>query len=411
MWRTDINRRSVAATMRLCFVAHSSNKGGADLVLLETIEILQAEGIECRVVVPDRGELCAELARLGVPFSVVSYAHWMSRGRVPFFRRLWAALNIAVKTTFVAWRVLRWKCDVVYTNTATICVGALAARLLGRPHVWHLHEFGLEDQGLSFLFGERFSLAAINRLSSICICVSKALAGRYGQSIEPSKITVIYPSMHRALSASQGTAAKYLPGFRRNGRFRCLIVGALMAGKGQEESILAFGRLRQMGIDVELTIVGDGLSDYCRHLRELILSHELTDLVSLAGGVDNALPAMRSSDAVLVCSKREAFGRVTIEGMLAGKPVLGARCGATEELIRDGVNGLLYDSGDSKDLANKIKYLCENPTVADTLGRNARDWVEGYFTRGRYGDELLTLLASLGRPTAVSIRRSRRNRL
>ncbi len=384
--------------MRICFVAHSSRKGGADLVLLETIEILQAAGVECRVVLPDRGELCAELECLGVPFAVISYAHWMSRGKLPFFRRLRAALNIAVKAAFVAWRIFRWKCTVVYTNTGTICVGALAARLLGRPHVWHLHEFGWEDQGLSFLFGDCFSLAAINRLSAVCICVSKALARKYEASIERSKIVVMYPSMHRALGAPDATLGQDSPAFHRNGRFRCLIVGALMEGKGQAESVLAFARLREMGVDAELMIVGDGIPSYRDHLRELILSHQLTGSVTLAGSVDNALPAMRSSDVVLVCSKSEAFGRVTIEAMAAGKPVIGARCGATPELIRDGVNGLLYDLGDSKDLANKIKYLSEADGVADRLGKNGQAWVEGYFTRSRSGEELLTLLASLRTP-------------
>jgi glycosyltransferase involved in cell wall biosynthesis len=390
--------------MRICFVAHSSREGGADLVLIETIEILQTEGIECRVLLPDRGELCAALGRLGVPFSVVPYAHWMSRGRVSLFRLLWVALNIAVKTTFVAWKVFRWECSAVYTNTATICVGAFAARLLGLPHVWHLHEFGLEDQGLSFLFGERFSLAAINRLSSICICVSKALARRYAESIEPRKITVIYPSMHRALSAREGATDEDSPAFRRSGRFRCLIVGTLMEGKGQIDSILALVQLRQMGIDAELMIVGDGLPGYRGRLQEIILRHDLTEFVTLAGRVDNALPAMRSSDAVLVCSRREAFGRVTIEAMLAGKAVLGARSGATAELIKDGVNGLLYDSGDAKDLANKIKYLYGSPRAAETLGRNAQAWVEGYFTKSRYREELWSLLAHLHDPAVIRIR-------
>jgi glycosyltransferase involved in cell wall biosynthesis len=378
--------------MRICFIAHSSKMGGADLVLLETIEILRTEGIECRVLLPDRGELCGELGRLGVPFSVTSYAHWMSRGRAPFFRRLRAVLNIVVKAAFVAGSILRWKCNVVYTNTATICVGALAARLLGRPHIWHLHEFGLEDQGLSFLFGERFSLAVINRLSSSCICVSEALASKYSQSIQPSKITVIYPSMHRALGAQDVTADQEPPAARRNKRFQCLIVGALMEGKGQEESVLAFAHLKRMEIDVELIILGDGIPAYRRYLEELILSHGLTHCVTLVGRFSNPFPAMRNSDAVLVCSKSEAFGRVTIEAMLAGKPVIGACSGATPELIEGGINGLLYHSGHPLDLADKIRYLVENPSTARRLGKNAQDWSESNFTIDRYRKQILTVL-------------------
>ncbi len=387
--------------MRICFVAHSSSMGGADLVMLETIEALQAEGIDCRVLLPSRGELCAELGRLGVPFSVVSYAHWMNRGSVPFFYRLRAALNIALKTPLITWRVVHWKCNVVFTNTSTICVGALAARLLGRPHIWHLHEFGLEDQGLAFLFGERFSLAAIKRLSTTCICVSMALATKYQQSIGASKISVVYPSMGRAFSAQNNTADEDSSAFRCKPRFRCVIVGALIEGKGQDESIRAFAHLKRMEIDAELIILGDGVPGYRSHLHDLIVSHDLMDRITLAGRVSNALAAMRASDVVLVCSKSEAFGRVTIEAMLAGKPVIGARCGATAELIRDGVNGLLYESGNSADLASKIKYLYEHPGAVGTFGRSGQSWAEDYFTRSRYSYELMTLLGPLRNPTAI----------
>ena len=97
---------------------------------------------------------------------------------------------------------------------------------------------------------------------------------------------------------------------------------------------------------------------------------------------------MLSSDIVLVCSKSEAFGRVTIEGMFSGRPVIGARSAATAELIKDGVNGLLYDPGNPGDLADKIKRLQECPAFGEHLGNQARSWVLSYFTADRYANEL-----------------------
>jgi glycosyltransferase involved in cell wall biosynthesis len=379
--------------MRVCFVAHSAKKGGAEVVLLEAIDILLRAGIECRVVLPDRGVFCGELDRLGVPYSVISYASWMIRGRARFLRGLRAALNIVIKTTFVAWRIFRWKCDVVCTNTVTVCVGAFAARLTRRPHVWNLQEFGFEDHGLSFLFGAPFSYSVISRLSARCICLSRALAEKYARSLDPSKITVIYPSMHFALANGQGVRQDDAGFDHANGRFRCVIVGALTEGKGQEDSILALAHLRQGGTDAELLIAGDGIPEYRHHLEHLIMSHGLRDRVTMAGQVRTALPVMRNSDVVLVCSRCEGFGRVTIEGMLAGKPVIGARGGATAELIQDGVNGLLYDAGDPEDLAAKLRLLIENPGVARRLSLNGQTWARGYFTDERYARDIVRLFA------------------
>jgi glycosyltransferase involved in cell wall biosynthesis len=379
--------------MRICFISHSSRNGGAERVLLESIEILQMHGMECKVLLPHHGDLCAELDRIGTPFSVVSFPLWMAREEISLFSFFKAAFSTLVSTIVVAWKIYCWKCDQIYSNTVTVCVGAFAALLLGRPHIWHLHEFGKEDQGLSFLFGKRFSLGIVNRLSSRCICVSRVLAKHYEQSVESSKITVIYPSMHLAPkdAASDSSDFAILPA---NGRFRCVIVGALTEGKGQEESVMALADLKKRGLDAELLIVGEGVRSYRCRLEELVAANALETQVAFAGQVKSALPAMRSANAVLVCSKSEAFGRVTIEGMLAGKPVIGARRGATAELIKEGVNGLLYNYGDPKDLADKIQYLYKNPAVAEQLGKAAQSWVEGFFTAERYSKEILALLNS-----------------
>jgi glycosyltransferase involved in cell wall biosynthesis len=387
--------------MRICFVSHSAGSGGAERVLLETIELLERSGVECRVLLPSEGSFCRELTQLGVPYSIISYPMWMSRGKASFFTRLKAALNLIKDTPLVAWQILRWKCDVVYSNTATVCVGAFASRFLRRSHIWHLHEFGLEDQGLSFLFGERFSLALIDRLSTRCICVSHALAKKYARSLEPSKITVVYPSMHRALSDVENSRQPDAPVLPRTERFRCIIVGALIEGKGQRDAVLALAHLKKNGIAAELLVVGGGEPQYCHTLEELVQTNNLEKEVVFLGPVENARSLLQSSDVVLVCSKSEAFGRVTIEGMFAGQPVIGARSAATAELIKDGINGLLYNPGDPKDLASKIESVYQNPELGKRLGGNAKMWIDGYFTPRRYTEDVLTILGSTNQSIAV----------
>lgn len=381
--------------MKVCFISHSSNNGGAERVLLETIETLQGQGVECRVLLPCYGELCVELGRLNIPFSIVAYPLWMRRGKAHFYERLKTALNITITAPIIAWKIFRWKCDLVYTNTVTVCIGAIAARFLGLPHIWHLHEFGTEDHNLSFVFGERLSLRGINEVSSRCICVSHALAKKYEHAIDQSKITVIYPSMHHARREWENTGRKDSFSPQRSERFRCVIVGTLIEGKGQEDAVLAFVHLKNLGINAELIIVGEGESVYRCRLEELVRSNGLEGRVMFAGKLGSAIQAIRSSDAVLVCSRREAFGRVTIEGMLAGKPVVGSRAGATQELINDQVNGILYTCGDPEDLAKMISWLYSNPTEAIRLGQNGKLWAEQKFTMDRYGREMLAVFSSL----------------
>lgn len=207
--------------MKVCFVSHSSAKGGAERALLELLEALEERGVRCYVLLPSNGPIVDELKKLGVDFCILPYKCWMGVNS-PLWKRMGRTIiNLAV-TIPVAMRIKRWKCDVVYTNTITVCVGAFAASLLRIPHVWHIHEFGYEHHRLGFDLGEKLSLWLMNWLSSIFIANSNAVAQKYQQYIDPSKLRVIYQSV----SVPQNISTEEVPVATNTG-IRCVIVGAL----------------------------------------------------------------------------------------------------------------------------------------------------------------------------------------
>ena len=91
-------------------------------------------------------------------------------------------------------------------------------------------------------------------------------------------------------------------------------------------------------------------------------------------------------DAIVICAKNEALGRITIEGMLSHKPVIGKISGATPELIKDGVTGLLYDT--PKKLSQSIEYLFENPTISAKLAKNGAEYAVTNFSSCKSIDKL-----------------------
>lgn len=127
--------------MRVCFISHSADRYGAELALLELLQGLIAEGVDCRVLVPKKGPLLEALDRLHVEWEIIPYPQWVADAR-----RRWIPSRMlrTVKTLLLAIPMARlitkWRCDVVCSNTVTIGAGALAARLARRPHIWHLHE-------------------------------------------------------------------------------------------------------------------------------------------------------------------------------------------------------------------------------------------------------------------------------
>lgn len=370
------------------------------MVLLETIEVLQESGVECYVVLPSRGPLLAELEKLHIPNRVTPYALWVSQHPRSLPRRARAILNMAAKSVLIARQARRWGCDILYSNTATVCVGAFAAALLGRPHVWHLHEFGARV-GLRFIFGEKWCHRVMDKLSSLVIAPSHAVAAEASGWLRHAPLRVVYCSLHRALRDSDVARAcnrRGRPGLadvRAQGRYRCVIAGNISENKGQEDAVLALLELQRRQIEAELLVIGEGDGEYGKHLRHLVAENRLEGQVSFLGPVDDPMAQLRTADATLVCSRTEGFGRVTAEAMLAGKPVIGANNSATAELIHDGFNGFLYRTADANDLASKIDYLYHHPDVASRLGQNGQTWAKRMFTRERHRDDLLPLLAEL----------------
>lgn len=381
--------------MRVCFLSHSSRGGGAEKALLESIDALKHHGVECYVLLPAQGELSQELRECQIPFDVIPYGLWMTRSGTPFWARLKSAIRILATTIPVTLKIKQWKADVVYSNTSTVCVGAFAAFLLRRPHVWHLHEFGFEDHGLVFLFGRSLPYKVMNYLSSGWIANSAAVQRKYGRLLDRSKSKVIYYSMQLRRGVATSPKQTESAVAEQNGEFRCIIVGTLFEGKGQEDALLAIVELAKRQIKTELLVVGKGDPSYYQRLLNITSTNSLENHVIFTGHVNDPFPLFQSADVALVCSRAEAFGRVTIEAMLAGKPVIASRSGANEELVREGFNGMLYNAAEPTDLADKIALLHANRSCAERLGHNGKQWAEETFTKERYSREILSFLTSL----------------
>ncbi len=373
----------------VCFFLPSANRDGAELSALECMDAFAALGAQVRVVLPRGGPLEADLAARQISYRIIPYQVWIEPP-VPVWKRAAVTMwNLAV-TYATAFMGGRRPCDLVVTNTININVGALAAKLWGLPHLWYIREFGYEDHGWRFHLGEKISLWLMNRLSSLCLTVSQAVARKYQACLDPGKVHFIYQPIDVDLSGRGEIGPQETPP-----RFTCIMVGRLQAGKRQEDAVRALAELRAAGVPVRLWLVGDGDPDYRAFLEDLIHEKSLAGQVRFVGQVNNALPSIQQADVLLLCSRCEAFARVVVEAMKAGKPVLGARSGGTVEQIRDGFNGFLYEPGNYKELAEKIRYLSENPQLAREMGENGRLWAEATFTRKRYQDKLARILGEL----------------
>lgn len=381
--------------LRVVFVSHLSGHYGAERVLLEVLAGLSARRVDCRVLRPAGGTLGPYLEALKIPQEPAPIRWWASEGP-PWKRPLRILANLTAAVS-VARRLSRWPVDVVYSNSSVSPTGALAAWLLRKPHVWHVHEFAEEDHGLSFDLGPRLTYVLIGRLSRCVITNSDAVKAKCARYIPGERIRTVYAAVSRAPEERIRPAGCLgRPG--GTGRATVVLIGKIKESKGQMEAVHATEELVREGVALELVLAGSADERYLAALRQVVAAAGLDAHVRFLGHVSDIGGVLESADAVLVCSRSEAFGMVTVEAMRFGKPVVGARSGATVELIREGFNGLLYTPGDVHELAGKLGYLIRHPDSAAQMGENGRRWAAERFSSERLADEVLTVIQEAALP-------------
>jgi glycosyltransferase involved in cell wall biosynthesis len=376
--------------MRVAFVLHSARRDGAGKAAVELLAGLRDHDVEAFVLLPMAGPLAAELRPYARAVEVIPYRWWLDRG-TPGWKKILRTLWNLLMVLPVSRAIHRWRCQVVYTNTLAVSVGALAAKLLGLPHVWHFHELWGGETGLEFDLGEKRSLHLVNRLSTVCVANSQCVADRLASAVTREKLHVFYQSV-----TLQGQAAgPEAPVTRLDpAATACLIAASIHPLKRQEDAVRAVALLKRQGVNAELWVAGHESGPYAGQLRRLAASENVEAEVRFLGFHENPLPLQRAADIILSCSPVEAFGRATIEGMLAGKPVVASRGGGNSELVQDGFNGLLYESGDFNDLARCIRFLAQNPGERTRLSANARGWAQFRFSAPEYGQAIFGILQS-----------------
>jgi len=98
----------------------------------------------------------------------------------------------------------------------------------------------------------------------------------------------------------------------------------------------------------------------------------LENKVVLAGRIADAYKYLKAFDVFVLPSLKEGFPWIILEAMAAELPIVATKVGALPEIIDDGVNGFLARPGNSRQLAEKIKWLLENPQEAKVMGIQAK---------------------------------------
>lgn len=377
------------------FVSHTGEKGGAELFLIDIVR----DGPETwRACFLSGGAAADELVAAGRPPVVIEAGQKMlsiRRGSSPL------ALARGAGDVLAAARQLSREArnyDVICANSQkSLFVCALASRMCGRPLVWFLHDivtdpaFSTTNRRASLAFARFFaSRVAVNSQET-----GRAFVAAGGQK---DKVRLVYNGFDpvKAPQHDPGKAKALREQFGFDDRPVVGLFGRLSEWKGQHVLLEALASLK----DVQAMIVGGALfgqDAYEAELRALATRLGLNDRVRFLGFRDDVLQLMAATDVVVHASiAAEPFGRVVVEAMLCGRPVVATRGGGVTEIVADGETGLLVPPADPVALAAAIEQIIRDPALAGKLAKAGYDDAARRFSLEASRAAIAALLCEIG---------------
>ncbi len=149
-----------------------------------------------------------------------------------------------------------------------------------------------------------------------------------------------------------------------------LMVGRLISRKRIDLLLAAVGRTKELGLDIQLNIAGEG--NLMRPLQKLANELNVADRVSFMGRVPaERMPQLyRDNDIFVMSSDHEGMSNAMLEAMASGLPIITTRCEGVEELMVD--NGIIVEHPDPKDIAAAIRTLSQDRQAYNSFSAASR---------------------------------------
>ncbi|MDE1184670.1 glycosyltransferase family 4 protein [Paraburkholderia sp.] len=351
------------------FVDQSGQLGGAEFALLPLAASCAARG---KVVLLSEGPFRARLEALGVRVEMVTNQKVSGiKRQAPGLGMLRAVPAMLGQVRRIAAHARQF--DVLFLNTQkALVLGALGKPLHRRPVVWYLHDILTREH-----FGN-MQLRVVRWLTrhvvDHVVANSKASADAFSAltGIDVSKVPIVHNGIDADAFSNAPREPAEIAALRRRlelpeNAYLVGLFGRLAPWKGQHLALEMLARVP----DAHLVLVGAALFGEHAYEQALRLQAErlgIADRVHFAGFRDDMPAWMRAMDAILHTSTEpEPFGRVIVEGMAAGRPVIGSAAGGVKEILRHGENGWLVAPGDIDGYAHAIGMLRVDPALAQRV--------------------------------------------
>ena len=371
--------------LTVLYIATDAMLSGSSASLMNLIQSLKGDIVPI-VLSPDDGVMVRELDRIGVR----SIVH-------PFYRfggkkkKLITALHHPTRTQlyhyltddrrcarYVSRQLCNVKIDIVHSNSTCTQVGISLAKSLKAKHVWHIREF--LPALTSNIYGGINRLKNQIRSADAAIFISNELKQQW--NIQCQHPYVIMDAVRGEKDIVYRTDKQ---------KYFLFCAANIYKLKRPDIAIVAFAESTVWKQGYRLTMLGGIEHEYKQYLLGLASSLHCADYIDWDDYTDNTKSYFENASAFLMCSDFEGLGRVTVEAMFYGCPVIGRNIGGTKDLIHDGYNGYLFNTNhECAQLINKVISVDNSELIT-----HAHAFVKQELTEEVYGQKIMKVYHSI----------------
>ena len=377
--------------MKILFLDQSGKPGGAELCL---IDIAKPYRNDCKVGLFADGSFKDLLEKNHIPVEVLTNKAIQVKKESSLTQGLASITQLAPLITKVV--KIAQNYDLIYANTQkALVVGAIASFFSRRPLVFHLHDilspehFSQTNRSISVTLANRASLVIVNSQAS-----KKAFIEAGGKA---DKVRIVYNGFDPQKYINKETEIQQVrKELELEDKFIVGHFSRLAPWKGQHILLEA---LANCPPEVAVILVGDALfgeQDYVKQLHQQIDALQLQNRVKFLG-FRNDIPLLMSACNLVAHTSisPEPFGRVIVEAMLSGTPVVAAAAGGAVELVESGSNGFLATPGNPQELTKIIETCLQDKQKTDTIAQTARNIASQRFHVVNINQQIAELLKQL----------------
>lgn len=370
---------------RILYLHAGAEMYGADIVLLELLKNLEKSKFKPYVVLPCDGPLVEKLKQNNIEVEVISYPilrrkYFNPIGIVRYIKDYFIYSNKLVKIAKVK------KIDIVHTNTAAVLEGIFVKRRLNLKQVWHIHEIIVKPKFMNKLLSY-----FISKNSDEVITVSNAVKNHLIETgyFDSKPINVIYNGVDNRIFNFKNDIEYLKKEF--NIPKQALVVGMIgrvNAWKGQDDFIDAIENILINNENIYAMIVGgvfDGEEWRIAELKEKINSLSCSDRI-IFSDYRSDIPNIQAlyDIFVLPSTNPDPLPTVVLEAMASRTAIVGYRHGGICEMVEEGVNGLLAEVKNTKDLEEKIVQFIVDCDKRENAARKSEERQKKMFSLQKY---------------------------